>query len=62
MSRPDAPPIDMIVVVGTAYSGSTMLAMLLDQHPDIVSLGEVTGPGHLAPPIDDYPVWLRGTD
>jgi hypothetical protein len=47
--------VDVMVVVGMAYSGSTLLAMLLDQHPDVVSLGEVTGPGHLARPLDEFP-------
>lgn len=55
MMRVAEDAVDAIVVVGMAYSGSTMLAMLLDQHPDVVSLGEVRGPVPLAGALEDFP-------
>lgn len=42
-------------VVGTGYSGSTLLSFLLNAHPDIVSVGEATGPYELVLDQRTYP-------
>lgn len=34
----------VILIVGSGYSGSTLLAFLLNAHPDMVSIGELSGP------------------
>jgi len=34
----------LVCVTGTGFSGSTLLSFLLDSHPEIVSVGEATGP------------------
>lgn len=39
-----------IIVAGSSYSGSTLLAMLLGRHPRIATVGEMTGP---EPHIDE---------
>ena len=56
-----------VVIVGTGYSGSTLLSLLLDHHPALCSIGELTGPKHMPDPsiypcscgalIDDCPLW-----
>ena len=35
------PPIRYVYVLATSYSGTTLLSLLLDSHPRIVSIGEV---------------------
>jgi hypothetical protein len=34
------PPVPVTYVVGSSHSGSTLLAFLADQHPDVASVGE----------------------
>ncbi len=34
----------ILYIAGTSYSGSTLLSFLVNAHPEIVSVGEVTGP------------------
>jgi hypothetical protein len=34
----------VLFIGGTSYCGSTLLSMLLNAHPDLVSVGELTGP------------------
>jgi hypothetical protein len=38
------PSIDYVYILGASHSGSTLLAMLLNAHPDIATIGE-TSPG-----------------
>lgn len=45
----------LLYVVGTGYSGSTLLSFLLNAHPDIVSVGEATGPYELVLDQTTYP-------
>jgi hypothetical protein len=40
------PKIDYVYILGASHSGSTLLAMLLNAHPDIVTIGE-TAPGKM---------------
>jgi hypothetical protein len=40
------PSIDYVYLLGASHSGSTLLAMLLNAHPDIVTIGE-TAPGKM---------------
>lgn len=35
---------NFLYIAGTSYTGSTLLAFLLNSHPEIVSVGEATGP------------------
>lgn len=44
MSRASGGPVTVAAVVGTGRSGSTLLALLLDAHPDVATVGEATGP------------------
>jgi hypothetical protein len=44
-------------IVGMPHSGSTLLAFLLNTHPDIISLGEVARVGDLLPSR-----WVKKTD
>ena len=37
-------PERFLYVVGTSFTGSTLLSFLLNLHPQIVSVGEMTGP------------------
>jgi hypothetical protein len=45
----------LLYIAGTSYSGSTLLAFLLNAHPEIVSVGEPTGPIASTPDPDAYP-------
>ena len=45
----------MLFVVGTGYSGSTLLAFLLNAHPQIASVSEATGPYDLWEDQRNYP-------
>jgi len=40
----DRSPERFLYVVGTSFTGSTLLSFLLNLHPEIVSVGEMTGP------------------
>jgi hypothetical protein len=40
------PRIDYVYILGASHSGSTLLAMLLNAHPDITTIGE-TAPGRM---------------
>jgi hypothetical protein len=40
----DAQPERFLYVAGTSFTGSTLLSFLLNLHPRIVSVGEMTGP------------------
>ena len=35
---------EVIYIAGTPYTGSTLLSMLLNAHPQLVSIGEAEGP------------------
>ncbi len=37
-------PLRWIVIASSPYSGSTLLALLMDMHPEITSIGEMDGP------------------
>ncbi|MCP3977870.1 MAG: sulfotransferase [bacterium] len=37
-------PLPVVLIVGTAFSGSTLLSLLLNTHQNLVSPGEATGP------------------
>lgn len=67
---PAARRLDAVVtllIAGTGYSGSTLLSLLLDGHPSLCSIGELTGPKHMPDPsiypcscgtrLDDCPLW-----
>lgn len=41
-------PLKLLYVLGFSYSGSTLLAFLLNAHPRIVSTGEIIGPPHFS--------------
>jgi hypothetical protein len=45
--------IPLLYVAGLGYSGSTLLSFLANSHPEIASVGELTGPQPGAAP--DYP-------
>jgi hypothetical protein len=42
------------MIVGTGFSGSTLLSLLLNAHPEMVSVGEATGPYVLAADRKQY--------
>jgi hypothetical protein len=46
------PSIDYVYILGASHSGSTLLAMLLNAHPDVTTIGE-TSPGRMGD-IDTY--------
>ncbi len=39
--------IQVLYIAGTSYCGSTLLSFLLDSHPQVVSVGEETGPARV---------------
>lgn len=45
----------LLYLVGTGYSGSTLLSFLMNAHPDVVSVGEATGPYELVEDQRSYP-------
>ena len=52
MATPGAGPPTYVCMPGQAYTGSTLLAMLVDTHPDAVSVGAASGP---VPSVDVAP-------
>jgi hypothetical protein len=46
------PSIDYVYILGASHSGSTLLAMLLNAHPEITTIGE-TSPGRIGA-VDTY--------
>lgn len=64
-------PMRFVSLVSTAFSGSTLLALLMDAHPEVVSIGELSnaigrllGDGRIGHyfcscgvPIEDCPFW-----
>lgn len=60
------------MIVGTGFSGSTLLSLLLDSHPRMVSVGETQGPYARVDPreylcscgrtLPDCPFWRRVRD
>lgn len=40
---PTATPLRYVLLCSTSYSGSTLLAFLMNAHPQIISMGEMTG-------------------
>lgn len=46
------PSIDYVYILGASHSGSTLLSMLLNAHPDITTIGE-TAPGRMGD-VDTY--------
>jgi hypothetical protein len=46
------PSIDYVYILGASHSGSTLLAMLLNAHPDLTTIGE-TAPGRMGE-VDTY--------
>jgi hypothetical protein len=64
------PTIDYAYILGASHSGSTLLALLLNAHPDVATIGE-TSPGKMGDVrtyrcscgqvIQDCPFWARVT-
>ncbi len=53
MHETDAgPSIDYVYILGASHSGSTLLSLLLNAHPDVVTIGE-TAPGKMGN-VDTY--------
>lgn len=62
------PIIDYVYILGASHSGSTLLAMLLNAHPEITTIGE-TAPGRMGDmdtyrcscgrPIKECPFWTN---
>jgi hypothetical protein len=46
------PNIDYVYILGASHSGSTLLALLLNAHPDVATIGE-TAPGRMGD-VDTY--------
>lgn len=44
-SRKDAQQIDYVYILSASHSGSTLLALLTNSHPDVVSIGELASGG-----------------
>jgi hypothetical protein len=51
----DRSPDRFIYIVGTSFTGSTLLSFLLNLHPRIVSVGEMTGPFRGVADRREYP-------
>jgi hypothetical protein len=51
----DRYPKRFLYVCGTSYTGSTLLSLLLNLHPQIVSVGEMTGPFRGVADRGEYP-------
>jgi hypothetical protein len=54
-SMSDRYPKRFLYVAGTSYTGSTLLSLLLNLHPQIVSVGEMTGPFRGVADRSEYP-------
>ena len=51
-------PVRYVHMVATAYSGSTLLGMLLGSHPDLATVGELITPvryGRIVQSGEPYP-------
>ena len=43
------PPLPYVYIIGLSHSGSTLLAFLLNAHPELVSIGEASRLGEILP-------------
>jgi hypothetical protein len=46
---------DVLFIAGTSFCGSTLASMILSAHPEMASVGELTGPSHTRHTPAEYP-------